>query len=236
MAISFSCPQCGKKLKAPDDAAGKSSKCPGCGSAVTCPEPVYDAELVDPAHGPNPFDDLDGGEAYAVTAEPAEAPPGEARKPCPMCGEMIVATAAKCRFCGEVFDPTLKKASRGGKTGRLQSIASSQKKLLICILLQILTYSLLLVLSGMMRRSPDPALSLVVLCDAAVLLAAGVGGIIYTFLLSTKIYNTGLGIVLALLTIVPCLGLLILLMVNQRATAILQENGYRVGLLGAKAT
>ena len=26
-----------------------------------------------------------------------------------MCGEMIVATAAKCRFCGEVFDPTLKK-------------------------------------------------------------------------------------------------------------------------------
>ena len=23
---------------------------------------------------------------------------------------MIVATAAKCRYCGEVFDPTLKKA------------------------------------------------------------------------------------------------------------------------------
>ena len=33
----------------------------------------------------------------------------ESRRPCPMCGEMILATAAKCRFCGEAFDPTLKK-------------------------------------------------------------------------------------------------------------------------------
>ena len=104
MAISFSCPRCGKKLKAPDDAAGKSSRCPGCGSAVTCPEPIYDAELVDPQYGPNPFDDLDGGQPYAMTAEPAEASTAEVRKPCPMCGEMIVATAAKCRFCGEIFD------------------------------------------------------------------------------------------------------------------------------------
>src|SRR5438093_1473202 len=27
-----------------------------------------------------------------------------------MCGEMILATAAKCRYCGEIFDPALKKA------------------------------------------------------------------------------------------------------------------------------
>ncbi len=45
MAISFSCPTCGRKLKAPDNAAGKTTKCPGCGSPVTCPEPVYEAEL-----------------------------------------------------------------------------------------------------------------------------------------------------------------------------------------------
>ena len=36
-----------KKLKAPDKAAGKSSSCPGCGNKVTCPEPVYDAEVVE---------------------------------------------------------------------------------------------------------------------------------------------------------------------------------------------
>src|SRR5262245_35304317 len=30
------------------------------------------------------------------------------RKPCPMCGEMIAASAVKCRFCGHYLDPSLK--------------------------------------------------------------------------------------------------------------------------------
>src|SRR5690242_19935506 len=122
MPISFSCQRCGKKLKAPDNAAGKTSKCPGCGSPVTCPEPVYDAELVDaPPGGLDPYGDLDTDKPYAMVepspgvAPEGEAPSGEARRPCPMCGEMIVATAAKCRYCGEIFDPTLKKAKKRGK-------------------------------------------------------------------------------------------------------------------------
>src|SRR5262249_25140944 len=113
MPISFLCPQCGKKLKAPDNAVGKSSKCPGCGSPVTCPEPVYDAELVEipppVAQGPGPYGDLDPNQGYGVVEpEPAAAPAAESRRPCPMCGEMILTTAAKCRYCGEIFDPTLK--------------------------------------------------------------------------------------------------------------------------------
>jgi predicted RNA-binding Zn-ribbon protein involved in translation (DUF1610 family) len=117
MAISFQCPQCGKKLKAPDDAAGKSSSCPGCGSKVTCPEPVYDAEVVEMDLAPqkpkgfDPYAELDDDKPYGVVGPPAAAQTSdESRRPCPMCGEMIVATAAKCRYCGEVFDPTLKKA------------------------------------------------------------------------------------------------------------------------------
>ena len=46
MPISFQCPNCGMKLKAPDSAVGKSSACPRCETPVTCPEPVYDAEVV----------------------------------------------------------------------------------------------------------------------------------------------------------------------------------------------
>jgi hypothetical protein len=38
---------------------------------------------------------------------------------------------------------------------------------------------------------------------------------------------------LGILTLVPLLGLIILLIVNQRATGVLQAKGYRVGLLGA---
>ena len=121
MPISFSCPRCGKNLKAPDDAAGKSSKCPGCGAPVTCPEPVYDAELIDPvAGGPDPYADMDADKPYGLAGLAPGAPSapeaaGEARRPCPMCGEMIVVGAAKCRYCGEIFDPALKKARKKGK-------------------------------------------------------------------------------------------------------------------------
>jgi hypothetical protein len=46
MPITFYCPRCNKMLRAPEAAAGKSSQCPGCGGMVTCPEPVYEAEVV----------------------------------------------------------------------------------------------------------------------------------------------------------------------------------------------
>jgi len=115
MAISFPCPRCGKKLKAPDSAVGKSSKCPGCGGPVTCPEPVYDAEVVEltPLESPgvDPYGIVDDDKPYAlVNPQPAVGSSAESRRPCPMCGEMILTTAVKCRFCGEIFDATLKKS------------------------------------------------------------------------------------------------------------------------------
>ncbi len=136
MPISFSCHQCGRNLKAPESAAGKSSKCPGCGATVTCPEAVYDAELLEaptsradavrrrrsrPGRGLR-----DGRSPVGAAVDP------DARRPCPMCGEMIIATAAKCRFCGEIFDATLKKAGLGGKEAK--SIASAQRNLVLSIL------------------------------------------------------------------------------------------------------
>jgi predicted RNA-binding Zn-ribbon protein involved in translation (DUF1610 family) len=123
MSISFQCPQCGKKLKAPDEAAGKSSTCPGCGGTVTCPEPIYDAEPLDassqPPSGHDPYADLDDATPYGVVEpQPGAASSAEGRRPCPMCGEMILTTAAKCRYCGEVFDASLKKTrSKKSKFG-----------------------------------------------------------------------------------------------------------------------
>jgi predicted RNA-binding Zn-ribbon protein involved in translation (DUF1610 family) len=141
MAISFSCTRCGKKLKAPDNAAGKTSKCPGCGSPVTCPEPVYDAEIVDAAPGGvDPYAELDTDKPYALVepqpgaAPEGEATPGEARRPCPMCGEMIVATAAKCRYCGEIFDPALKKAKKKGKRSRAEDEDLTTSEIVIAVL------------------------------------------------------------------------------------------------------
>ena len=123
MPINFECPHCGKKLKAPDGAVGKSSKCPGCGNTVTCPEPIYDAEVVDPTgEAPRGFNtDPNRGDdkPYVILDQPAAVTPSaESRRPCPMCGEMILTSAAKCRYCGEVFDESIRRA-RGSEIEKI---------------------------------------------------------------------------------------------------------------------
>ncbi len=119
MPIKMNCPSCGKTLSAPDTAAGKKAKCPSCGQIMVVPEAVHDAEeLYRPAPEPStPFSPqpsagpaenwLDEVQGTAGTPA-ASGPGGEARRPCPECGEMIVAGAAKCRFCGAIFDPRLR--------------------------------------------------------------------------------------------------------------------------------
>jgi predicted RNA-binding Zn-ribbon protein involved in translation (DUF1610 family) len=126
MPISFQCPQCGKKLKAPESAVGKSSACPGCGGTVTCPEPIYDAEVVDmtleqpgTSAGLDPHVNRDDDKPYGLVDQGPTAPARDNRRACPMCGEMIMAGAAKCRYCGEVFDPALKKVK--GKNSKQYS-------------------------------------------------------------------------------------------------------------------
>lgn len=54
-------------------------------------------------------------------------------------------------------------------------------------------------------------------------------------MLATRVYGTGAGIVLGVLTLIPCLGLVILLLVNRKATDVLKQHGIGVGLLGARS-
>src|SRR5207249_7556152 len=56
---------------------------------------------------------------------------------------------------------------------------------------------------------------------------------VFVFLLSIKVYGPAMGIVLAVLTLIPCVGLIALLVVNSKATSTLQRAGFRVGFLGA---
>jgi predicted RNA-binding Zn-ribbon protein involved in translation (DUF1610 family) len=121
VAIEVTCPSCTGRFSAPDNAAGKKAKCPKCGGVIAIPtaapppppkDDIFDAEF----EPQRPFTDEDFEvEAPAQIASTAAT---GAQKPCPMCGEMIQASAVKCRFCGEVFDPLLKKkakrASKGG--------------------------------------------------------------------------------------------------------------------------
>ena len=123
MPIQVTCNSCGKSLKAKDSAAGKRVKCPQCGDPITIPEAVYDAqEAGGDEDSDSEYDDAEYGyedDQYNLGDEVANAPTSEKRKPCPACGEMIVDGAVKCRFCGEIFDASLKKKARkkgGGGT------------------------------------------------------------------------------------------------------------------------
>ena len=85
------------------------------------PAPVWDAEPIEiaPPQPPSPWEpqpspaaggNWQGGMPdFGPSAGAGESDPDmRTRRPCPHCGEMIIATAAKCRFCGAIFDPGLR--------------------------------------------------------------------------------------------------------------------------------
>lgn len=108
---------------------------------------------------------------------------------------------------------------KSGKQEDVRAVAVYQKGILIQ----------LLALVGQFALAPElrPLVALV-------FIPAGLGGLVFVFMLSTKVYSTAVGVLLALLTFLPCIGLLVLLIVNGKATNILKQNGHKVGLLGAK--
>lgn len=63
-------------------------------------------------------------------------------------------------------------------------------------------------------------------------LGAMVFAMIAIFLLAKELINTGVAVLCAILMIAPCISLIVLLVVNQKATSYLQRNGIRVGFFG----
>lgn len=125
MSITVTCDSCGAVLRTKDTMAGKTAKCPHCGDPVQIPaaheDEIYEAEEVGGAGGLGGGDEFGGGggggdfdfDGFDTTAGRSG---GSDRKPCPACGEMIMRKAAKCRYCGEIFDPSLRRRSQGSRS------------------------------------------------------------------------------------------------------------------------
>lgn len=109
-----------------------------------------------------------------------------------------------------------------GSREDLRRVAVYQKGILVCILI----YFIAVFTQFAMPVQARVFLGIGVLCVALV-------GAVFAFLLAMKTYGTGLGILLGILCLVPLVGLLVLLMVNGKATGVLKQNGIKVGLLGA---
>jgi hypothetical protein len=96
------CPSCNATLKTAESSAGKRAKCPKCAGVIQIPElaaPVDEYELDTETNVGGAFsdDELAGGPPIAAD-----------RRPCPACGELIPKKAIKCRFCGEIFDHSMR--------------------------------------------------------------------------------------------------------------------------------
>lgn len=130
MPIQITCPSCKSRFNAPDAAAGKRTKCPKCSGVIEIPVPAPKEEIFDAEEEfRSPFTDED----FEKETPPLPATDGD-RKPCPMCGEMIQKNAVKCRHCGEVFDPVLKKQQKKAKSKSSQDEDLSTVEYIVAIL------------------------------------------------------------------------------------------------------
>jgi hypothetical protein len=104
----------------------------------------------------------------------------------------------------------------------LRTIALRQKTVMYCILgyfpLAVAIFAL-----------PPESLRVVGLLAIGVTLTMAA----FVFMLSLAVYSTGIGIVLGIFTLIPVLGLIPLVIINEKATNILRAHGIRVGLMGA---
>jgi hypothetical protein len=105
---------------------------------------------------------------------------------------------------------------------KLRAIAIRQKVLIFCIL----GYVGLVIAQFFV---PEDVRIFLAIPGGVVVLASTV----FVFLLAVETYGVGMGILFGFLTLIPCVGLIMLLVVNQQATSMMQRNGVRVGLLGA---
>jgi hypothetical protein len=108
------------------------------------------------------------------------------------------------------------------RRSELRSIAMYQRGIMACILLYICTVVIAMALPGQM-----PLLRL------AVVLVTGLISTVLVFLLSVQLFGAGLGVLFGFLTLIPCVGLITLLVINGQATGTLRRHGYHVGFLGA---
>ena len=135
--------------------------------------------------------------------------------------------------------PTRRK--RTHSTADLRQVAWFQKVLILCMLGQVLIWIGHIAFYALAAGGPagpggvKPAADFDPLyVTLAITGLLGVVGAVFVVLIGLKTSGPAVGVLMGLLTLVPCLSLIIIVVVNTQATGVLQRNGVRVGLIGAR--
>ncbi len=121
---------------------------------------------------------------------------------------------------------------RTGSREELYRVAKYQRGVLLCLLAQILIWvgSVVLQFSAG-PPSPDGTPAPVQLLLSLGLIVVSLVGVVFVFLLAINVYSTVVGVLLGILSLIPCIGLLILVIVNGKATSVLRRNNIKIGFL-----
>ncbi len=108
----------------------------------------------------------------------------------------------------------------------LRNVARFQRIVLLCILMQILAVAPRMALQDQM----PPLIALVLGLATLVIVVVGA---VFVFRLGILLYGTVAGIAAGVVSLMPCVGLIALFIVNGKATKVLRKNHIHVGFLGA---
>ena len=123
--ITFKCSGCARSFSLRDKFAGMKTKCPTCGAPLSVPAAVPGSTAVVPTlpakmvpslpaviKPPPPVEVV----GYVIPSRPAVD-----YKDCPFCEEQVIATAKKCKHCGETLDVAMRSADEAKRMAILAS-------------------------------------------------------------------------------------------------------------------
>jgi hypothetical protein len=133
------------------------------------------------------------------------------------------------RYITPYFRPDFSSGSRHAGRGKLFQVAKYQRWVMQCVLANILSLVVSVLSFSQVIVIPPrvhPVFGFVLIVIASLM-------IISAFQLANQFYSDLISIICALAMWVPGLSLIVLLIINQKATGYLKENGIKVGLMGA---